>query len=119
MDPDSAMRAFGAYLAVGDADRAAALFTDDVVYAEPPTFAFTGRAELLRFLEDFAARHTDASFTVSRILARSDGSEAAVEFRWAYVRNEDGKRQVFEGASFVTFRDGLIASWRGFSALMA
>jgi hypothetical protein len=39
-------------------------------------------------------------------------------WRWAYTRTSDGQRRVYEGACFLTFRDGLIASWQGYSALV-
>lgn len=118
MEPEAMMRAFGERLAERDADGVAALFTEDVAYAEPPMFTSDGRAAFHEFVADFAARHHDVSFTISRIIARPDGSEAALEWRWAYTRDADGEQRVFEGDSFVTFRDGLIASWRGFSARM-
>lgn len=118
MSPEAILRAFGERLASGDAVGAAALFTEDAAYAEPPEAIFTGRAAIYGFIADFAASHHDASFTVSRILTRGDGLEAATAWRWAYTRNADGQRRVFEGMSFITLRDGLIASWRGFSARM-
>ena len=116
MSPDAILLAFGERLASGDAVGAAALFTEDSAYAEPPHAIFSGRVAIYGFIADFAARHHDASFTVSRILTRVDGLEAAVEWRWAYTRDVDGQRRVFDGISFIILRDGLIASWRGFSA---
>ena len=116
MTPEALLQAFGERLASGDVDGAAALFTEDAAYAEPPHAIFNGRAAIRGFIADFAARHHDASFTVSRILTRADGLEAAAEWRWAYTRDADGQRRVFEGISIITLRDGLIASWRGFSA---
>lgn len=116
MTPEALLQAFGERLASGDADAAAALFTEDAAYAEPPHAIFNGRAAIRGFIADFAARHHDASFTVSRILTRADGQEAAAAWRWAYTRDADGERRAFEGISFITLRDGLIASWRGFSA---
>lgn len=118
MTPEEVLRAFGERLASGDADGAASLFTEDTAYAEPPHAIFDGRAAVYGFIADFAARHHDASFTVSRILAQPDGLLAAAEWRWAYTRDVDGERCIFDGISFITFRDGLIASWRGFSALV-
>lgn len=118
MTPAALLQAFGDYLASGDAAGAASLFTEDAAYSEPPHANFTGRAAILGFLVDFAARHHDASFTVSRILTRPDGQEAAAEWRWAYIRDSDGERRVFEGMSFITLRDERLASWRGFSALL-
>lgn len=112
------MRAFGERLASGDAAGAASLFTEDTVYDEPPMAHFVGRAAVQGFIADFAARHHAASFTVSRLLTRADEQEAAVAWRWAYTRDSDGERRVYDGMSFIAFRDGLIASWHGFSALV-
>jgi ketosteroid isomerase-like protein len=118
LTPAATLRAFGERLASGDADGAASLFTEDATYAEPPAHTFTGRAALHAFIADFAARHRDVSFTVTRLLARPDGQEAAAMWRWAYTRDGDGQRRVYEGACFLTFRSGLIASWQGYSALV-
>jgi ketosteroid isomerase-like protein len=116
MTPAEILRAFSERLASGDADGATALFTEDAAYAEPPAHSFSGCAALREFIADFAARHHDVSFTVARLLASPDGQEAAAQWRWAYTRNDDSQRRVFEGACFLTFRDGLIASWQGYSA---
>ena len=110
------LRAFGERLASGDADGAASLFTEDAAYAEPPAAIFTGRAAIRGFIADFAARHHDASFTVSRTLSSADGREAAAAWRWAYTRDSDGEQRVFEGISFVTLRGEKIAAWHGYSA---
>ncbi len=116
MEPAETLRAFGERLASGDAAGAASLFTEDTTYAEPPAHAFSGRAALHAFIADFVARHHDVSFTVTRALATPDSQEAAALWRWVYTRDADGQRRVFEGACFLTLRDGLIASWQGYSA---
>lgn len=116
MEPAEALRAFGERLASGEAGGAASLFTEDAAYAEPPAHTFTGRAALSDFIAEFAARHHDVSFTVTRLLVAPDGLEAAALWRWAYTRDADGQRRAFEGACFLTMRDGLIASWQGYSA---
>ena len=113
---EATLRAFSDRLASGDAEGVAALFAEDATYNEAPAHHFAGRAALLAFVADFAARHHDVSFTVSRLLVSADGAEAAAEWRWAYTRDADGQRRAFAGASFLTFRAGLIASWRGYSA---
>lgn len=118
LTPVETLRAFGERLASGDADGASSLFTEDATYAEPPAHVFSGRAALHGFIADFAARHHDVSFSVTRLLIRADGQEAAALWRWAYTRDSDSQRRIFEGACFVTFRDGLIASWQGYSALV-
>lgn len=118
MDALELLRAFAERLERGDADGVAALFTPDATYQEPPVYAFSGRDAIRAFVADFAARHTDVSFTIVRAFADASGSLLAAEWRFAYMRAADGTRRVFAGISIVELRDGLIASWRGFSALM-
>ncbi len=110
------LRAFGACLEAGDALGAAALFAPDATYDEPPAHMLRGRAAIHAFIADFAARHHSISFTIIRALADPAETTLAVEWRWAHTRSADGERKVFEGMSFVDFRDGRIARWRGFSA---
>jgi ketosteroid isomerase-like protein len=117
MEPLDVLHAFAACLASGDAEGAAALFAPDAIYDEPPAAHFVGRDAIATFIADFAAQHTAASFTVTRSLASPDGSLLGAEWRWAYGRL-DGTRRAFDGISFLTLRDGLITSWRGFSAPM-
>ncbi|HKV84899.1 MAG TPA: nuclear transport factor 2 family protein [Ktedonobacterales bacterium] len=109
-----ALRRFGACLEHGDTEAAAACFTEDAVYEEPPRFAFTGRPALRAFIADFLARHTEVRFTVARTLASADGALMAAEWRWSY-RSLDGSAHAFAGMCFVELRDGLIARWRGYS----
>jgi ketosteroid isomerase-like protein len=111
------LRRFGACLERGDAEGAAACFTADAVYEEPPRFAFTGRPAVHAFIVDFLARHTDVRFTVARALASADGTLVAAEWRWSY-RSLDGSAHAFAGMCFVEPRDGRIARWRGFSAVV-
>jgi len=115
MPPEELLRALGTALATGDAAAAAALFAPDAVYNEPPRFHFAGRPAIFAFIADFAARHTEVSFTVTRSLASADGALLAAEWRWAY-RRLDGAQRAFAGMCFVEVRGGLIARWRGFSA---
>ena len=107
---------FGDALERGDAVAAAALFTPDATYDEAPAFHFTGQPALSVFITDFVARHHAVRFSVKRRVASSDDSLEAAEWRWEYTRNVDNERKVFEGMCFIEIRDGLIASWKGFSA---
>lgn len=106
---------FAACLERGDASGAVTLFAADARYEEPPRFAFNGRDALERFFADFAARHTDVSYTVRRVLAGASGDEAAAEWRFAHTRTRDGQRAVYEGMSFLTLRNDQIVAWRGYS----
>ncbi|HEX9039113.1 MAG TPA: nuclear transport factor 2 family protein [Ktedonobacterales bacterium] len=117
MTPEEVLRAFGERLAARDANGAAALFAEDATYDEPPVH-FEGRAAIEGFITEFDASHYDARFMVHRALTSPDEALAAAEWRWSYTRDADDEARVFEGASFITFREGLIASWRGFSARM-
>jgi len=121
MDPLHVLHTFGDLLARGDADGAAALFAEDAIYEEPPRPMLKGRAAIRAFIADFAARHTAARFTLGRALVDPPGGRGgrvAAEWRWAYTRTADGAGRLYEGISIVEFRDGLIARWRGFSALV-
>src|SRR5215813_13255017 len=100
MPPDELLRVFGRALAAGDAGAGAALFAPDATYDEPPRFHFAGRAAIYAIIADFAARHTDVSFTVTRSIAAADGALLAAEWRWAY-RRLDGTARAFAGMCFV------------------
>src|SRR5260370_13613722 len=113
MLPEELLRAFGAALATGDAAAAAALFAPDAVYDEPPRFHFEGRPAIAAFIADFAARHTEVLFTVTRSLASADGALLAAEGRWAYPRLE-GAQRAFAGMCSVQVRGAPIAPLRAF-----
>lgn len=116
-DPVEVLRAFGAAIERGEPTAAAELFAPDATYEEPPAPILSGRAALLAFFTDFANRHSDVSFTISRAFANADDTRVATEWRFAYTRTEDGALRAYEGISILEFTtDGLIASWRGFSA---
>lgn len=118
-DPVASLQAFGAAIERGEAAVAADLFAPDATYEEPPAPLLRGRAALLAFLTDFAARHSDISFTIGRAFADDANTRVAAEWRFAYTRTEDSTRRVYEGISIVELdADGHITSWRGFSALL-
>jgi limonene-1,2-epoxide hydrolase len=118
-DPIAVLRAFGEAVERGEPAVGAGLFAPDATYEEPPVPMLRGRAALLDFLTDFADRHTDVSFTISRAFANSANTLLASEWRFAYTRTEDGTQRVYKGMSIVELdANGLMASWRGFSALL-
>ena len=118
-DPLETLRAFGSAVEQGEPEVAADLFAPDATYEEPPAPILRGHAALLAFLGDFAARHHDVSFTISRAFADATNTRMAAEWRFAYTRDEDGTRRVYEGISIVEYdENGRITSWRGFSALL-
>jgi limonene-1,2-epoxide hydrolase len=118
MDALEVLRAFGERLERGDADGVAALFTPDATYHEPPVYDFSGRDAIRAFVADFAARHSDVSFTIVRAFVDSTGAWLAAEWRFVYTRSANGTRRTFAGISMVEMRGGLIASWRGYSTLV-
>lgn len=113
---DDVLGRFAACLERGDAAGAAAVFTPDAEYAEPPRFHFTGREAIQGFIADFTARHRDVRYSLVRTLSALDGTLAAAEWRFSYTRVADGSRVAFEGLSWVELRGGLIVRWRGYSA---
>jgi hypothetical protein len=76
---------FADALARRDADAAADLFAEDAVYEEPPRFRFEGREAIRAFFRDFAARHTNARFTVWRAVADPAQELLAAEWEWRYL----------------------------------
>lgn len=113
------LQAFGRAIEQGESEAAAALFAPDATYEEPPAPMLRGRDALLAFFSDFAARHSDVSFTISRAFPDASNARVAAEWRFAYMRDEDGTRRVYEGMSILEFdASGQITSWRGFSALL-
>lgn len=118
-DPVETLRAFGEAIERGEPIVAADYFAPDATYEEPPVPMLRGRAALLAFFQDFADRHSDVSFTISRAFSDASKTRVASEWRFAYTRTEDGTQRVFEGMSILDFdADGRIASWRGFSTLL-
>jgi len=118
-DPVATLRAFGMALTRGEPRVAADLFAPDATYEEPPAPILRGRAALGAFFSDFANRHSDVGFTISRAFANASNMRVAAEWRFAYTRTVDGTRRVYTGISILEFTpDGLIASWRGISTLL-
>jgi len=117
-DPLLTLQTFGVLVERGDVDGAAALFTDDARYEEPPRPSLAGREAIRAFLADFATRHSNARFIIGRAIVDPAGERLAAEWGWSYTRNVDSEQRVYEGMAFVEFRGGLIAFWRGFSALI-
>ncbi|HKW23896.1 MAG TPA: nuclear transport factor 2 family protein [Ktedonobacterales bacterium] len=116
-NPVATLQAFGAAIEQSKPTVAADLFAPDATYEEPPAPMLCGHDALLAFFTDFAARHSNVSFTISRAFADASNAYVAAEWRFAYTRTEDGTRRVYEGISILEFTaDGLIARWRGFSA---
>ncbi len=97
----------------GDAQGAAALFTETALYSEPPAHELRGRAAIAAFFQSFFARHFAIEFAFTRILIGE--GEAAAEWTFAYTRSSDGRRQRRVGIAFIDTLEGHIHVWRGFS----
>lgn len=94
----------------GDADRAAALFTEDAVYrshrfAEP----YVGRKRIRDYWDRVASTHGDVRTRLGRPVA--DGNRVAVEW-WTTMESEEGA-VTYAGCLFLTFaEDGLCRELR-------
>jgi limonene-1,2-epoxide hydrolase len=118
-EPLETLQAFAAAIERGEPLVAADLFATDATYEEPPAPILRGRALLFAFFTDFANRHGDVSFTITRAFSDVSNTHTAAEWRFAYSRTADGTRRVYEGISILEFTgNGLIATWRGFSAML-
>src|SRR5690348_16869259 len=102
-DPVETLRAFGAAIERGKPAVAADLFAPDATYEEPPAPILRGRDALHAFFTDFASRHSDVSFTISRAFADASDTRVAAEWRFAYTRTQDGTQRVHEGISILEF----------------
>ncbi len=96
-----------------DAQGAAALFSENAIYSEPPAHELQGRPAIFDFFHAFFASHYAIEFTFSRILIGE--GEAAAEWSFSYSRAIDGKRRRFVGIAFIDTASGLIHVWRSFS----
>jgi len=112
---EDALARFADALARGDADSAADLFAEGAIYEEPPRYRFEGREAIRTLLHDFAARHSDARFTILRSVADPERKLMAAEWEWRYRSGADGRERAFAGISFVSFAEDKITSWRGLS----
>jgi uncharacterized protein (TIGR02246 family) len=97
-----------------DAQGAAALFTENALYSEPPAHELQGRSTIAAFFHSFFSQHQSIEFAFHRILI-GDG-EAAAEWTFAYTRASDVRRQRRTGIAFIDTASGRIHVWRSFSA---
>lgn len=94
----------------GDADQAAALFTEDAVYrahrfAEP----YVGREQIRAYWQQVASTHSDVRTRLGRPIV--DGVRAAVEW-WTTMEGEEGA-VTYAGCLFLNFApDGLCRELR-------
>jgi uncharacterized protein (TIGR02246 family) len=108
-DAEAWVSAFFGSWEAGDADAAAALFTDDAQYASHP-FAepLRGRAAIAAYWSAGVARQSDIDIHVGRPVV--DGDRVAVE--WWVSLAERGEHSVSSGTLFLRFDGDLCASLR-------
>ncbi len=108
------LRDFCAAVEAEDAERFAALFTEDGVYHDVFYGAFTGRAGIADMIRDrFCRDATDFRWDMHDPV--TNGTTLYVRYVFSYrskMAESEGKRAMFEGVSIMTLRDGLIATYR-------
>ena len=94
----------------GDAEAAAACFTDNGVYHDSFYGEFKGRAAIA----DMVRRHfhgsaSDFNWTLSDVVAEGDQGYASYEFSYtSKIAGSEGRRAGFSGICKVRLKDGLI-----------
>jgi hypothetical protein len=90
----------------GDAQAAAACFTADAVYVEPPRKqVYRGRAELYRFFGGDSGRPGAMQMTWRNIVFDAHRQRGMGEFSFRYGTQ-------VHGVAVIALRDGLIDQWR-------
>lgn len=91
---------------VGDAQAAAACFTADAVYVEPPRKqVYRGRTELYRFFGGESGRPGAMQMTWRNSVFDAARQRGMGEFSFRYGTQ-------VHGVAVIALRDGLIAQWR-------
>lgn len=90
-----------------DASAAAALFTEDAIYTEPPDRqVYVGRAELFRFFGGESGREAGMHMRWHHLSFNADTQTGAGEFTFSWAGGQ------VHGMTSVQVRDGRIARWR-------
>lgn len=98
--------ALAAAWAAQDAAAAAACFTDDATYIEPPSEQlFHGRRQLLAY---FSALEPGTYLTFNRVWFDEHDQIGASEFSFGVA----GRESADHGVAVIKLRDGLIHAWR-------
>jgi ketosteroid isomerase-like protein len=114
MDTTTLLRTFCDSVAARDGARFATCFAEDGVYHDVFYGAFKGRAKIAELIDDWFHR-TAHQFKWDMNDVVSDGRTLAARYVFSYVSKlpeAAGKRVMFEGASFMKLKDGLIAEYR-------
>jgi hypothetical protein len=91
---------------LGDAERAAALFTDDAVYLDPGGKKFYRSRAVLRDLFDRTAKRAPMKTTWRRVFFDEPTQTGAAEFTF------DWGGHAYAGVAIVTLEGGLVSRWR-------
>ena len=103
---------FARAVAANDGAAFAALFTEDGVYDDGFFGEYQGRKAIADMLQHF--HETGSNYRWDFFDPLSDGHTGYARYRFSYASGmpgAEGKPVVFEGISFFTFRDGLIARY--------
>jgi ketosteroid isomerase-like protein len=94
----------------GDADGAAACFTESGVYHDGFYGEFRGRAAIADMVRrHFHGNASDFSWTLSDVVAEGDRGYASYEFSYtSKIPGSEGRRAGFSGICKVRLKDGLI-----------
>jgi ketosteroid isomerase-like protein len=109
--PDLLSR-FTRAVAANDGATFSALFTEDGVYDDGFFGEYQGRKAIADMLQHF--HDTGSNYRWDFFDPLSDGRTGYARYRFSYASGmpgAEGKPVVFEGISFFTFRDGLIARY--------
>ena len=109
--PDLLSR-FARAVAANDGAGFSALFTEDGVYDDGFFGEYKGRKAIADMLQHF--HDTGSNYRWDFFDPLSDGRIGYARYRFSYASGmpgAEGKPVVFEGISFFTFRDGLIARY--------
>jgi hypothetical protein len=109
--PDLLSR-FARAVAANDGATFSALFTEDGVYDDGFFGEYQGRQAIAEMLQHF--HETGSNYRWDFFDPLSDGRTGYARYRFSYASGmpgAEGKRVLFEGISFFTFRDGLIARY--------
>ena len=103
---------FAEAVAANDGAAFSALFAEDCVYDDGFFGEYHGRKAIAEMLQHF--HDTGSNYRWDFFDPLSDGRSGYARYRFSYasgVPGAEGKPVVFEGMSFFTFRDGLIARY--------
>ena len=109
--PDLLAR-FAKAVAANDGAGFSALFTEDGVYDDGFFGEYHGRKAIAEMLQHF--HDTGSNYRWDFLDPLSDARTGYARYRFSYASGmpgAEGKPVVFEGISFFTFRDGLIARY--------